>query len=340
MIIQEYGQCIPVSKYEATIAFLPYAARREEAGQGKPSDTSFRTARFSPSSSPISHWTPELGGQLLQVVLPSSLKHAVLHTFQQEPQFMKHASDIDTMMRLWITAVTTLPYTDDVGRIVANTLLQMAADDELLPHIPTVAWDWLKKRPLLRPGCWGLVPGSENGVILKVRKPGDVELTTSYLFVIWSEWRRSGWGSFRPSDCKAIFRAIREELSGVGAAGYRADLIQRLDHVLSQLEPGPMSEEKAIRQKYKEFREALVEVDEEATQILTGMSRTATAPFRLLTYIQDAILPSCVRFPFHAHDWVDYLYPLLRYFKECLILSIYPLTQQRQCTNSPKTVGC
>jgi len=206
---------------------------------------------------------------------------------------MRHANDIGAMMGLWITTAAALPYTDDVCRTVVDTLLQMAGFDVLLLHIPTVAWDWLKKRPLLRPGCWGLVAGTRKDVVLKVLRFGDVELITSYLFVVWSEWSHlHRWSG----GCPGMFRMIRE-LNGVGVAGHRADLIRRLEYVLSQLDP--TSSEK---QNYEEFRKALAEVDEEMTQILTSMSRTVVVLFSLLTYTQDATLPSRVHFLFHAHS--------------------------------------
>ena len=59
---------------------------------------------------------------------------------------------------------------------------------------------------------------------------------------------------------------IREELGGIKAVGYRADLIQRLDCVLSRLRPGSDS-----KQHYEEFRTVLLEMDGEATKTLTGM---------------------------------------------------------------------
>jgi len=214
---------------------------------GKSSHTSFRIARFSPSFLSIQHWVFKLDDRILTTAL-LSLRHTTLGVFRDEHRFMRHASDIGAMMRLWITTAAALPYTDDVCRTVVDTLLQMAGFDVLLLHIPTVAWDWLKKRPLLRPGCWGLVAGTRKDVVLKVLRFGDVELITSYLFVVWSEWSHlHRWSG----GCPGMFRMIRE-LNGVGAAGHRADLIRRLEYVLSQLDP--TSSEK---QNYEEFRKAL-----------------------------------------------------------------------------------
>ena len=190
----------------------------------------------------------------MEAVLPSSLKHAALDAFRNERRFMKHASDIGTMIRLWITTAAALQYTDDVGRTVVDTLLRMALDDELASHIPALAWDWLKKRPLLLPGCRGPA-GIQKDVVLKVGMFGDLELITSYLFVVWSEWRH-----LYPCDCAAMLRVIREELGGGEAAGHRSDLIQRLDYILSRLQPSSSPTDIWNKCRYEDLRTALLRV--------------------------------------------------------------------------------
>ena len=174
-------------------------------------------------------------------------------------------------MQLWIGTASALPYTDGVGRCVVGTLLAMASDRELSPHIPAVAWDWLNKRPVLRPGCWGLDVGTSTNVVQIVRELGDVRLIVSYLLVVWSEF-----GDFEPIDGSAIRCLIREELGGIEAAGYRADLIRRLDYVLSQLDRGLdniwrphnlfVTERSSLRmkQQYEGFRTELLEADVKA----------------------------------------------------------------------------
>ncbi|KAF9642700.1 hypothetical protein BDM02DRAFT_3176550 [Thelephora ganbajun] len=163
------------------------------------------------------------------------------------------------MMRLWMAAASAVPYTDDIDRSVVIALLEMASLIPLRPHIPVSAWDWLKKRPVFPTGCVGLTQGTEDGVVEVVRRLRDVELITSYLFVVWSEWTDlPAWG------CPTMTALIREELCGIEAAGYRADLIQRLDYVLSRLDPGSRN-----KQHYEKFRTALLKVDEKATETLT-----------------------------------------------------------------------
>ena len=179
-------------------------------------------------------------------------------------------------MQFWMAAASALPYTNDVGRRVVDTLLQMAGERKLQPHIPVLAWDWLKKRPVLTSWCLGEYPGTTENVVQMVRKLGDVGLITSYLFIVWSEGN-----DIFPRGFQAMLRLIKEELSGIGAAGYRSDLIQRLDDILSQFEPGS-----SHQQQYEELRAVLLEVDEEAMKTLDGMSHRVVILFSLLTCVR------------------------------------------------------
>lgn len=172
-------------------------------------------------------------------------------------------------MHHWIAAASSLPYTDDVGEGVVDTLLQMAFQDGLRPHIPVEAWNWLKKRPVLGPDCQGLKFGASPQVFEAVRVVGDLELITSYLFVVWSKWSHS-----HPEGFMAVLEFIRSGLRGVEGAGYHGDLIQRLDDVLSQIDsdsPPPQEAADSVSW-YTEFRKALKEVNKEATKMLSGMS--------------------------------------------------------------------
>lgn len=164
--------------------------------------------------------------------------------------FLWHANDISAMMQLWLKTVSVLPYTDNVGQGVVDTLLQMASNHKLQSHIPPLAWDWLKRQPVLGPDSQGLKYGILSTVVSQIQSLQDVGLITSYLFVIWSEW-----SDLDELGCRWMLHLIREELGGIRAAGYRVNLIQRLDHVLSQL--GSRSSKK---QWYEEFRGALLEV--------------------------------------------------------------------------------
>ncbi|KAF9644088.1 hypothetical protein BDM02DRAFT_1229846 [Thelephora ganbajun] len=209
LIVREYETIDPGDLYRdrskdgVAIAFLTYAARREEDG----------------------------------AVLPISLKYVTPDLVRYESWHLWHANNINAMMRLWMAAASAVPYTDDIGRSVVDALLVMAYDDKLSPHIPVAAWDWLKKRPILPAGCGGLEWGAHSDVVQIVRELWDVELIASYLFVVWSEWTNL-W----KNGCPLMMALIKEELCGIEAVGYQEDLIQRLRYALLRLDPGSFKE--------------------------------------------------------------------------------------------------
>ena len=193
------------------------------------------------------------------------------------------------MVRHWIAAVNSLPYTKDVSESVVDTLLRMAFRSDIRPQIPAAAWRWLKKRPILHRDSRGLKFGASPDVFQAVQELGDPEITTSYLFVVWSEWVLPFHEGFT-----AMLDYIKSELRGVEMAGYRADLIKRLDEVLSNLEqePGPPSIEVADRISwYNKFRSALMEVNEEAKEANGGVKEEAKKAMNTPTCSSPALSP-------------------------------------------------
>ena len=214
------------------------------------------------------------------------------------------------MMQSWIKAASSLPYTDDVCGSVVTALLGIASIRELSLHIPMAAWDWLNKRPVLPPECVALLPSTARAVVEEIQRLRDVKLIVSCLHILWSEWRRFGFGpeSFRDpnspwcDDTIFMRQLIWKELGGIGAAGYRTDLIRRLGHVLLQLDQGyGMLSEKW---RYDGLRGGLLEIDERAMEILTGTSSSRHPPLSTDSHVhvQDVILPSCAHFLFRAHS--------------------------------------
>lgn len=192
------------------------------------------------------------------------------------------------MMQLWIAAASTLPYTVDIGERVIDALLQMAFQDYLRPHIPAVAWEWLKKRPVLHPQSPGLKLGTTKDVVRAVRELGDIALVTSYLLVTWSEW-----SDLDTAGCEEVHVLVRTKFSGIHATGYRADLLQRLDYVLTWFDRGwqyvwpnrPIPTEPEFLQKkqwYERFKRELLEVEEAAMKTLAGTSYRVILHFRPL----------------------------------------------------------
>jgi len=199
------------------------------------------------------------------------------------------------MMQFWIKVASALPYTDDVGRSVITTLLNIASSD-LSPHMPMVAWDWLNKRPAL--GLESFRPQTIGFTVHAVRQLRDVKLVVSYLCTVWSEWHQLSYHD-RPAMCSLI----EEEMGGIGATGHRTDLIRRLDYVLLQLG----QRRGALREEYEELRKELLKVDEEAMRILAGtLSSRLSFIYSADSYVhvQDVILPLCAHFLFHVHSCV------------------------------------
>ena len=75
--------------------------------------------------------------------------------------------------------------------------------------------------------------GSYQVVIQQVRELKDIEILKSYLLVVWSEW-----DSLLDSGFPMMCECIREDFSGVEANSHRAELAQRLNHVIGQLDGG------------------------------------------------------------------------------------------------------
>ena len=255
-----------LSKFKAVIAFLPYAVRQEDNGIGKPLNIPLHTARFSQPH-------PIIFFKLAAVVLPVSFHYVTLHAFRYKYSLLRHAIDIPAMMQLWMGVVSALPYSDDIVRAVADAVLGMASIKELSPHIPLHSWGWLNKRPVLPRGSPGLLHGNSRTVIRVVRELRDVNLTVSYLLIVWSEW-----GHLQPDVFLAMRRLIREELSGIGLAGYRVDLIERLKYVVFRISQGwnihpidnDSSDNLAERMmQYEELKRDLLAVDKNAAKILT-----------------------------------------------------------------------
>jgi hypothetical protein len=175
----------------------------------------------------------------------------------------------------WAAAALAIPYSEEVGRSVVDALLQIAFHDCLRPHIPTEIWAWLKRRPFLPPVCQGRFMSTKPDVVRHIRGLGDIELLKSYLFTVWSEWNY-----LYDSGLLEMEIVIREEFEGMVMWRHREDLIERLDHVLGQLDQDldyfiryrPKIGEGHIpyaKEQYGRLKKELVEVDEVAMKTLS-----------------------------------------------------------------------
>ena len=195
-----------------------------------------------------------------------------------------------TLVTRWAAAALAAPYTVEVGRHVVDALLQIASLESLQSFIPIGVWALLKKGPPLPPVCMGRSRGTMDCVVRGVRGLGDLEILKSYFLLVWSEWNiisSEGLTNMRAS--------IREDFGGIGTGHHREDLIERLDHILGQLDPGSEyfkqrrswidKDPQRTRRQYQELKEILLEVDREATEILTS---TPSRP----TNILNSLIPA------------------------------------------------
>ena len=171
------------------------------------------------------------------------------------------------LIERWVATVSTAPHIDEVVQSVIDALLQIASAGNLATYIPVDLWSWLTECPPLPIICWGRSVGTCAYVVDAVRALEDVEVFKSYLLLVWSEW------GFPWSDGIDRMRTyIQDDFGGIGMGHHRADLIQRLDHVLGQLDLGlwrlgqhdPELGEVDLEvrtNQYRELRELLLEVN-------------------------------------------------------------------------------
>lgn len=255
------------SKRKAITALLLHAVHQEKDGQDEMLNLCLRLARVSGSKGLI--W-----GQIEPYILTLFNGASPLAIIHLSPHLPWSSQTSSTLVQLWGIAVFMVPYTDEVGQSVVDTLLQIASVDSLQPSILVHLWSWINKQPSLPPICYGRSLGSTWSVVQTVRALGDIKTLKSYLLLIWSPW------DYTPtSSPNQIHTLIQEEFSGIGMFNHREDLLQHLDHILTQLDLGldhlqqhkPSLNQNDIQQMrihYGELKTILLEVDREATNLL------------------------------------------------------------------------
>ena len=179
------------------------------------------------------------------------------------------------LVQLWAAAALVVPSADRINQSIVDTLLQIASNGTLRPHIPIGVWSLLNKRSSLPPICYGRNMGSRRKVAQTIRALGDAETLTSYLLLVWSEW---DWIYEDARD--AMSASVREDLSGIGMGHHREELLHHLDQIFGQLDLGLRHLQRhkpnfnmfhiwMAREHYGMFREVVLEVDEQATRLLT-----------------------------------------------------------------------
>jgi hypothetical protein len=280
------------SKCKAISSLFPYAVRLERDGQRGMIDAIFRIASKATSGGFMWHHIVPCVTTWFNETNSSSLDQTII--FAAPYTRWIDESCTQNLVARWAAAALAIPYSEEVGRSVVDALLQIASGDRLRPHIPIEIWAWLKGRPSLPPVCRGRLRSTTSDVVRHIRGLGDIELLKSYLFVVWSEWNY-----VYDSGLVEMETVIREEFYGIVMWRHREDLIERLDHVLGQLDQGldyferynpEIGETHIARAKehYEWLKKALGEVDEEAMKIL---SRT---PPNLIHSNENANACNCV----------------------------------------------
>ena len=174
----------------------------------------------------------------------------------------------ETTVTWWAAAALTLPYTEEVGQSVVDVMLQIASRESLRSHIPIEIWVWLKKRPSLPPWSKGRRGAIYSDAINHIRGLGDIEILKSYFLVVWSEWEYLGF----TDHLERAEVLIREDFGGIEMRDDRKDLIERVHHILGELDKGPAylklqwpdhneGSTSLVKWSYKSLGKVLLEVD-------------------------------------------------------------------------------
>jgi len=257
------------SKRKAITAFFPHAIWQERGGDRRMIDAFLGVARASESDAFM--WTA------IKPFIPTLFDRASPWTVVLASPHVPWDGGLpdENAIATWAVAALEIPYTEEVDRNVTDMLLRIASIDSLRQGIPVDIWAWLNIRPSLRPVYLEQSMETAGNVVRLVRELGDAEILTSY-FLLWSEW---GY-IFDGTSWTEMEISIREDLDGIGLGRNREVLVERLDHVLGQLDRGPEHLEQSnwsidefgvqlAKEQYMGLKEAVLEVDMDATEILT-----------------------------------------------------------------------
>jgi hypothetical protein len=250
-----------ISKRKAINTLFTYAIFLEQGGQQRMVDAILRTARtsnleFQNCGKFMWHHVVLYISRLFEKRSSTSLNRIIVLISPYAP--WNGALNNRVAVARWAAASSAIPYTEEVGQSVVDALLQIAYIELLLPHIPDYMWGWLKRRPSLPPICHGLIVGLRAVTVGHIRRLGDIDILKSYFLLVWTDML-----ILQPSHIHEVEDSIREEFGRIGMEHHRKDLVERLDHVLGQLdrrwvETPWVREAKA---QYTRFKYLLLEAD-------------------------------------------------------------------------------
>ena len=298
-----------LSKRKAISTLFPYAVSREREGRHKMLDMFLRLARVPMQSGFAWRRIEPLITALLVEESPIPLKQAAI--LASPHVHWRQSPDCEHLVRLWAAAASAVPYTDNIGQSVVDTLFQIAHSGSLSPHIPVSMWSWLNKRPSLYPICWGRYWGTDRRTLRMILSLGDIKILTSYLLLVWSEW-----DNIRPGSLDEMCSLIKEDFSGTEMGDHRQDLLRRLDHVMGQFDLGlehfqqhkpsiDASDIRWMKGQYGKLEKILLGIDQRARTILTRELLQAHHPSRCTNsyrHTQDVTPSSRTQSPFRVHS--------------------------------------
>jgi len=261
------------SKHKAIAALLPYAVWQERDSRPEMLDMLLHATRASREKQFTWPHIDQFAITLLTKATPRTIILASPHIRWRE---LRGRWDL---VQQWATAASAVPYTDEVGKSVVDALFQIASVDRLAYHIPVDIWSWLTKRPPLPPNCLGRYVATRSLIVEAVRTFKDIELLKSYFLLVWSEWDelRDNHGYNR------MCASIRQDFAGIEVRPHRAELTQRLDVVLDELDRGLeyLRQQNPdigkydlwrMKRRYRKLREVLFEVGRRTSSPMTTLS--------------------------------------------------------------------
>ena len=254
-----------LSKRKAISTLLPYAIFLEQGGQQWMIDAIFRACRTSGSGKFVWRHVMRYISRLFEKQSPTSLDRVIVLT----SPYVHWAGALNSSIAVtrWALAASATPYTEEIGQSVVDALFQIAYIDLLRPHIPLDIWGWIKRQPSLLPVCYGKPKRERPLILLLVRGLGDIEILKSYFLLVWTDqWTPTS------SVIGDTEKSIREVFGTSRIERHREDLIERLDHVLGQLdqrledcrERNQLTLERDLqdaKRRYTGFRRVLLEAD-------------------------------------------------------------------------------
>ena len=256
-------------KREAITALLPYAVWEERDGRPEMFNTILHAAGASRRGEFMWNHITEFISTLFSEASPRAATLASPHLPWNK------LTDRQDLVQQWIKMVSVAPHTEELAQGTVDTLLQIASNRDLLQHITPEAWSRLTLRPSLPPVCWGRSLGTNHHVVEAVRALKDIEVLKSYFLLVWSEWNH-----LFDNGLEEMCTSIPKDFGGIGMRKHRADLIQRLDYVLGQLDRGPgylaqhdryLRRENYLQQRkdrYQQLRGILLGANAEATSCM------------------------------------------------------------------------